>query len=444
MIDTARLPTAGRTSGSHAALATAGDAQRTLHRRERALLILCGLFLLVAHSTLILAQRRPALALWPFTVWLLCAIGGHVALCRRLPVRDPFLFPLTMLLSGWGLTLIDRLAPYFAFRQTIWLPLSCAVLLTVVWTPNRLRWFNRYRYVWLVGGLALLALTIVFGRNPSGGGPRLWLGIPDVYFQPSELLKVLLVAFLASYLADHRALLEVHSVRIGPLRLPPPRLLAPLLAMWSLCIVILLWHRDLGTAAIFFIVFFLMLYLASGQVLYVFVGGLLLLIGAVVAFFAVDVVRLRVLAWADPWPLAQGSAFQIVQSLLAFSSGGLFGQGAGQGAPTYIPVVHSDFILAAVGEEWGLVGVVAVIACFALLVMRGLRLAAARQGRPARAYLAAGLSLMIGVQSLLIMGGVLKIIPLTGVTLPFLSYGGSSLLASFLMVGLLLAVSAER
>jgi cell division protein FtsW len=222
------------------------------------------------------------------------------------------------------------------------------------------------------------------------------------------------------------------------------RFLAPLLLMWGITVVVLMWQQDLGTATLFFVVFLAMLYIATGEALYVIEGAVLLIVAGAVAYVAFDVVQLRVDVWWNPWPEFDNRAFQIVQSLLAFSAGGVFGQGVGQGSPTYIPVVHSDFAFAAIGEEWGLIGTLTVMTCVALLVLRGLRVAARSEARPFRAFLAAGISIMFGMQSLLIMGGVLKLVPLTGVTLPFLSYGGSSLLASFIMAGLLIVLSGEQ
>lgn len=429
---------------SPARITTYGDdhAPEALNRRrERLLLILAGVFLVVAHTALMLARTLPLFEIWHVCVWIACAVIGHTLLNRLAPRRDPYLFPPVMLMAGWGLSLIDRLAPWFATRQTIWLVIAMAALLGVVALPGHLRWLSQYRYLWLVGGLALLALTIVLGRNPSGGGPRLWLGVPDVYFQPSELLKIVLVIFLASYLSEHRALLTVNRFRIGGLQLPSPRFLAPLLLMWGISLVVLGWQEDLGTAALFFIVFVLMLYVASGQALYVIGGAALLLVAGVLAYLFVGVVRLRFDIWLNPWPEASDRAFQIVQSLLAFSAGGIFGQGPGQGSPTFIPVVQSDFVFAAISEEWGLVGTLTVIGCFAVIVMRGLRMAVQIEAQAFRAFLSAGISLTLAVQSLLIMGGTLKLIPLTGVTLPFLSYGGSSLLISFVMIGLLISLS---
>jgi cell division protein FtsW len=214
--------------------------------------------------------------------------------------------------------------------------------------------------------------------------------------------------------------------------------------MWSMSIVILIWQRDLGTAILFFVIFLAMIYVASGSI-YALAGGMaLILIAGYVGYNLFSVVQLRVDIWLNPWPEADGRAYQIVQSLLAFASGGVFGQGIGQGLPDFVPVVHSDFIFAALGEESGLLGVITVIVIIAILVTQGLRIALLTQRQPFFALLAVGISMLIAVQSLMIMGGVLKLIPLTGVTLPFLSYGGSSLLVSFVMIGLLLRLSAGK
>ncbi|MBE0688966.1 MAG: FtsW/RodA/SpoVE family cell cycle protein, partial [Anaerolineae bacterium] len=222
-----------------------------------------------------------------------------------------------------------------------------------------------------------------------------------------------------------------------------PRIIGPMLLMWGLSVIVLIWQRDLGTATLFFIVFLLLLYVASGFTWLLFGGALLIVAAGVVAYALFDVVQLRVDIWLNPWPDANNRAFQIVQSLFAFAQGSVFGQGIGGGSPGYIPVVHSDFVFAAIAEEWGLLGVITMLTSIAIVVTRGLRTAARLNRRPYLSLLATGLSLLIAVQSLLITGGVLKLIPLTGVTLPFLSYGGSSLVANFIIIGLLLRLSAE-
>jgi len=363
------------------------------------------------------------------------------------------------MLSGLGLAEVARLAPdlslvgpgegirlfpaTFLVRQMVWLVLGTLCLLAIVLIPRDLRWLRRYRYTWLLTGLALLAMTLLIGVNPSGFGARLWLGARGVYFQPSELLKLLLLVFLASYLEDRReALLEVEA-RVGVWQVPHPAYLGPMLLMWSFSMLLLIWQRDLGAALLFFGVFLAMLYAATGQGRYVLTGTALLVVAGIVGYRLFDHVALRVDAWWNPWQEASGRSFQIVQSLLAFASGGVLGQGLGQGLPTAIPVVHTDFVFAAIGEEYGLVGMLALVACFALLVGRVFHIALGAH-RPFDQLLAAGIGALFGLQSLVIMAGTLRVIPLTGVTLPFVSYGGSSLLTSMIMVGLLLHISGLR
>lgn len=370
-------------------------------------------------------------------IWLLAMGAAHFLLRRFKPGHDPFLLPIIGLLNGWGLLLIDRLAANFLGRQVVWVVLSTAVMLAITIVPPDLRRLRDYRYTWLTLGLLLLAATLLFGVNPSGFGAELWLPLPvigRVFFQPSELLKLLLVVFLASYFDEREPLLR-QSKRPFPY-------LAPLLLMWGFCMMLLVWQRDLGAATLFFIVFLALLYLATGDRRYIWGGLGLLLVASVFAYYLFDVVALRVDAWLNPWPDAENRAFQIVQSLYALAAGGVGGQGIGQGFPDYIPVVHSDFAFAAIAEEWGLVGSLGVVACFALLAYRGMRVAALAR-RPFHQYLAAGITILFTAQTLLIMGGVTRLLPLTGVTLPFVSYGGSSLLISGVMGGLLIYLSAE-
>ena len=411
---------------------------------------------LLALAALFVATGFGLLTLWPvsrvsfgkglasFAVWAISFTLAHLALNRRLPNRDPLLLPVSALLSGWGLIEVARLAPPFLNRQIIWLPISIVALLAVAAAPRDLRWLKRYRYTWLLAGLLLLAATLVFGVNPSGASvERLWLHAGPVYFQPSEILKLLFVAFLSSYLAEKRDLITITGPRLGRFRLPALPYLAPLVMMWGLAMLVLVSQQDMGAAVLFFFTFLTMLYIASGQWGYV-VGGLgLFLIGASVAYRLFSRVALRVDIWWNPWADASGRAFQIVQSLIALGEGGIMGQGLGQGTPTVVPVVHSDFVYAAIGEEFGLMGTLAVIALFGVLMLRGFR-AATRARAPFAQLLGAGLATLIGLQAWVIMAGNARLIPLTGITLPFLSYGGSSLLASCVAVGLLLQISNTR
>ncbi|MDZ4762959.1 MAG: FtsW/RodA/SpoVE family cell cycle protein [Chloroflexota bacterium] len=424
----------------------AADAAPT--RLGRGLMLIAAAFMVVNVAALTLARGETRLSDWGIVgVWIGSALVGSAILERALPHRDPLLFPLALFMSGWGLIAIARLAPVFADRQAIWLIVSTAALIIVAVIPNVLRLVRAFRYTLLVVGLALLIGTILLGTNPSGqvGAPELWLGFGTVFFQPSEPLKIILVAFLASYLAEQYPALRAEGIDAGKRRAwsLSPRIAGPILLMWGISIVVLVWQRDLGTAILFFLVFLTLLYVASGYTPLLIGGAGLVATAGIVAYQLFAVVRLRVDIWLNPWLEAEGRAYQIVQSLMAFSAGGVFGQGVNQGAPGYVPVVHSDFIFAAIAEEWGFLGVIVVIAGFAVMITRGLHIAVAQDGRPFQTLLAVGLTAVLGVQTLMIMGGVLKLVPLTGVTLPFFSYGGSSLLISYVLIGLLLRLSAE-
>lgn len=415
-------------------------------RIEAILLLITAVFVFLNATALSLVEQAgtPAAHLWAPAAWLLLMAAAWLLLNRFTPTHDPLLLPVFALLSGWGVLLIDRLAPNFLLRQTLWLALGTAVMLAIAILPRNLRYLRQYRYTWLFTGLLLLAATLVFGVSPTGQGVALWLPLPvpfvgPIFFQPSELLKLLLVVFLASYFAEQR---PFWLPAVGGGWRARLAFLAPLLLMWGFCMVLLVWQRDLGAATIFFIVFVAVLYLAAGDRRYVVAGLGLLLLAGLFAYFVFDVVALRVDAWINPWPEARADAYQIVQALYALAAGGVIGQGIGQGFPDYIPVVHSDFAFAAVAEEWGLVGSLALTAVFLLLTYRGLRLAL-RTSRPFYSYLAAGITAVFTVQALLIMGGVSKLLPLTGVTLPFISYGGSSMLISSSMLGLLLFISSR-
>ncbi len=379
-------------------------------------------------------------------VWAVCTGVATRVVRRRLPGHDPYVLPVVYLLAGWGLALIWRLTPPFGLRQTAWLVVATAAMLGVVLLPGDLRWLRRFRYTWLLVGLVLTALTLVVGVNPSGQGQTLWLGCCGLYLQPAEILKLLLVVFLASYLADRRELMfdTLPGNRVpGAPRREALVYFLPMLVMWSFSTLLLISQRDLGMSTLFFAVFVIMLYLASGRWEYVSAGAALLALGALLGYFLFDVVRLRVEAWWDPWADPTGRSFQIVQSLIALAAGGVFGSGPGLGAPGIIPVAHSDFIFASLAEEWGLVGALAAVGLVAVLVLRALRIAADASETFGQ-LLAGGLGAVLGVQAFLIMGGVIKLTPLTGVTLPFLSYGGSSLVANFILVGLLLRLSVSR
>jgi cell division protein FtsW (lipid II flippase) len=386
----------------------------------------------------------------------LAALGGaHLALVTSGRRTDQILLPAVGLLGGISLLLMERLPQALVVQrpfglelgladvQLVWLILSVALATTLAVAVRSDAWLRLYKYTWAAAGVALLLLTFVLGTETNG--VRLTLEFGPIAGQPSELLKVILVVFLAGYLSENRPLLVEQSTRVGPVDLPPLPYLAPMVAMWAIALGIVVVQRDLGAALLFFAVFLALLYVATGRSSYVVLGLVLFVIGAAVMYAIVPHVRDRVDVWLDPFADPQGAGYQVIQALYAFGRGGLIGTGLGAGLPTVggrlpIPEVHTDFPLAALGEELGLIGVLAILGLFLVVVERGLRIAAAGTD-DFRALLASGLALVIGVQAFIIAAGNLKLIPLTGITLPFISYGGSSLLVNGIVVGLLLAFS---
>ncbi len=362
-------------------------------------------------------------------LWGLFVLVAYRSISNNFPDLDPYLFPSAAFLSGWGLLTVWRLDPSFGARQVLWLGISIIVLLLGLRRPAALDFLRKYKYMLLSGGLLLTALTLIFGTNPAHYGPRLWLGCCGIYFQPSEPLKLLLVVYLSAYLADKL------SIKLNTFPLIYPTLL-----LSGVAILLLLFQRDLGTASIFVALYAVIIYLGTGQRRTILISGAILLIMGIAGYYLVDIIRVRLDTWINPWKDPVGDSYQIVQSILAFANGGAEGRGPGLGSPGLVPVAISDFIFAAIGEETGLIGTVGLIAIFGLILIRGLRIALSAPD-VFRRLLAAGVTAYFGIQSLLIIGGNLRLLPLTGVTLPFLSYGGSSLLTSFIGLLILLLIS---
>jgi cell division protein FtsW (lipid II flippase) len=384
------------------------------------------------------------------TIYLAGLFLVHAALVLAGRRTDQILLPTMGLLGGIGLLLMIRLPQDLAGRlgglaqtQLLWLVIGLAIVAGLAVAVRSDVWLRRYKYTWAAVGVGLLLATFVFGRDINGA--RLSVTIGPFSGQPSELLKVILVVFLAGYLSENRPLLVDESTKVGPIRLPPLPYLAPMVVMWAIALGIVIVQSDLGAALLFFAVFLLLLYVSTARVSFVVVGLAAFVAGAGFLYFVVDRVRTRIDIWVDPFADPSGAGYQVVQALHAFARGGLIGTGLGAGLPSIagrppIPALHTDFPFAALGEELGLVGILAVLGLYLVLVERGLRIASAAQDE-FRAILAAGLSLVIGVQAFIIAAGNLKLIPLTGITLPFVSYGGSSLLANSVIVGLLIALS---
>jgi cell division protein FtsW (lipid II flippase) len=368
---------------------------------------------------------------------------AHVITRFFRPDADPVVLPLVAVLCYLGITLLFRLNEHMARLQVIWLGVGLAVLVAAVAILKDYRVLARYRYTLAVVALALLLSTMVLGKEVNGA--RLWIVMGPLRFQPSELAKILLAMFFAAYLADKKELITSAGRTIAGMNLPRLRDLGPLLTMWALSLLLLIFQRDLGSSLLFFGIFLAMLYVATARVSFVLVGVLLFILGAVITFYAFSHVQERVDTWLDPLnpETIQDESYQIAQSLFAFAEGGLSGSGLGRGHPDIIPFVETDFIYAAIGEELGLFGAAVLILVYLILIVRGLYIALRCKDDFGK-LLAVGLTVIIALQSFIIIGGDTRLVPLTGITLPFVSYGGSSLASNFLLVGMLLCISAQR
>lgn len=425
----------------------------TTRGTELGLLLAPSLMTVVGLLTVFLAREGSTTWTWS-DIWVSLAFVAAVAgISLTFAVSgfrgDQVMLPVTAALAGLGLLMVQRLQPdlaainsgyeSLAFKQLIFLAVGLAILWSSVVLFRPLPLLRRYKYTWLALSLALLAVTFVFGTEVNGA--RLWLDVGPFQIQPSELVKVTLVVFLAAYLDEHQDLLgPAASWQVGPLRLPPIPYLLPMGLMWAASLVVLVVENDLGSALLLFGIFLSMLYMATGRSLYVIVGLASFALASYAAYIAFDRIGIRVQNWLDPWRDPLDSGYQQVQSDYALASGGLFGRGLGLGSPWYIPEVQTDFVFSAVGEELGLLGSVGLLALYFVLMMRGYAIALAASDGFQR-LLAGGLTTAVGLQTLIIVGGVIRVIPLTGITLPFVSYGGSSLLTNFLIVGLLLNIS---
>jgi cell division protein FtsW (lipid II flippase) len=369
---------------------------------------------------------------------------GHVAVRFLAPAADGTLLPLAVILNGIGYVFIARLDPDLAGLQAVWTALGMAGFVATLAAVGRARDLERYRYSCALLGVAMLMMPLlpVVGRNINGS--RLWVRLGTLNFQPGELAKILLAVFFAGYLVEKRELLAEFRISRG--LLPDLRVVGPIVLAWGISLLVMTAERDLGSSLLFFALFIAMLWVATDRPGYLGVGAGLFTAGAVFAYFAFAHVRTRIGVWLDPWTDEADQGFQLAQAAYAFGSGGFAGTGPGLGRPGNIPAATTDFIFAAIGEELGLLGTVGVLVAFVLMVGAGLRIAV-RAEHPFDQLLAAGLTTILAVQSFIIIGGVTRLVPLTGITLPFISYGGSSLLANYILLALLLRIShdsAER
>ena len=379
------------------------------------------------------------LAYLPWLALLLCAGAASYVLAARSRL-DCVPLALAYVLLAIGLAEIARLKPDLFVPQLRWACVGVAAWALVVLLWTRLRRMLDYPYVLGLTTTVILVLPLIFGV--SIGGNQNWIAFGSFSMQPSEFGKILLIFFLAAYLGDHLAVLTLPARRFLFLHLPPVRFIAPLVALWGLAVLMFVIARDLGSALLFFGMAVLMTYMGTGRKSYVFLAGLFIVIAAALSYALFGHVRVRFDIWLHPWADPNGMSYQVVQSLFAIGSGGIWGTGFAEGHPLLIPEVHTDFIFAAIAEEFGLIGAVLVLMVYALIFWRGSRIAMGLS-HVQESLLAAGCAASLLLQAFIITAGVTKLLPLTGITLPFVSYGGSSMAASFILVGILTALSGE-
>ena len=394
-------------------------------------------------------------------LWITAGVVGGLALVMHLVVRwkatyaDPFLLPIATLLTILGLVMIYRLDVAAARRaslngsppptpdvysQLTWFTVAVILFVSVLFLLRDHRILQRYTYTLGLVGLILLVLPLAPVIGTTVNGATLWVRIGQFSFQPAELAKILLTVFFAGYLVEKRDSLALVRTKFLGIGLPRLKDLGPIMVAWLVSLAVLVFERDLGTSLLFFGLFVSMLYIATQRRSWLILGAILFIAGAVLAYYAFGHVRLRVTVWLDPWTYANDQGYQIVQSLFGLANGGILGAGLGQGFPNLVPFASTDFIIAALGEELGLTGLIAILLLYAILVERGLRTALSVRDSFGQ-LVAAGLSITLALQVFVIIGGVTRLIPLTGLTTPFLSYGGSSLIANWIIVALLLRIS---
>jgi cell division protein FtsW (lipid II flippase) len=381
------------------------------------------------------------------------ALIFHMVLRRRASEADAMILPLGVFLNGLGIAEIYRLdlakislggTDLFANKQVVWTVLAIAIAAAVVWFVNSHLMLRRYVFISMVVGIGLLLSPMLpfIGQNINGA--QLWIGIAGFTFQPGEIAKIALVIFFAGYLVARRDSLAVVGRKILGVHIPRARELGPILLVWVASLGVLVLQRDLGTSLLYFGIFLVMIYVATGRAIYVVAGLSMFLAGALVASRVMDYVGNRFDAWLNPFDPshydAVGGSYQLVQGIFGMAHGGIFGTGLGGGYPNLVPLAESDFIIAALAEELGMVGLFAIIAAYLLIVFRGLRIAFNHQDDFSK-LLAVGFAFVIALQCFIVIGGVTRVLPLTGLTTPLLAAGGSSLLANWIIIGLLLRIS---
>jgi peptidoglycan glycosyltransferase len=369
-------------------------------------------------------------------------LAAHIGNRFLAPNADGILLPIAGLLNGIGYVFIARLDEDLAALQATWTAIGIAAYLATLLVIQRTRVLERYRYTFMLVGLGLLLLPLlpVVGRTINGA--RIWVSFGPVNFQPGEFAKIALAIFFAGYLVEKRELLGLTSWRLGPIMLPDPKHLGPVILAWGVSLVVMISEKDLGSSLLFFTLFIVMLWVATERASYLGVGFGLFAAGSYLTWTQFAHVQDRVTVWLDPWQDIDGDGFQIVQAIFALAYGGVTGTGIGLGSKVNIPERETDFIFAVIGEELGLLGATVIIIAYLLMAGAGLRIAIRAESAFDK-LLATGLTTLLGVQAFIIIGGVTRLLPLTGITLPFVSYGGSSLIANYVLVALLMRISDE-
>ncbi len=416
--------------------------------------LIIGMFA-YANVDLALLGELPANFLAVGAVFTLLLGGAHLAVRYLAPYADPFLLPAAALLNLLGLAMIRRLDLADQLRadraeigtpspdvipQVTWTALALILFVVILFVVHDHRRLQKYTYTCMVLGVLLLLSPLLPGLGTTVNGANLWIRLGPLSFQPSELAKILLTIFFAGYLVVTRDSLALVRRKFLGLGIPRGRDLGPILVAWGISMAVLIFQRDLGTALMFFGLFVVLLYVATGRRSWLVIGGGLFVIGAVLGYFAFGHVRLRVQIWLDTWSYANDQGYQIAQSLFGLANGGLLGSGLGAGYPQFVPYAKTDFITAALGEELGVTGFMAILAIYGIIIERSLRTAVAVRD-PFGKLLAVGFATVIGLQLFVVIGGVTRLIPLTGLTTPFLSYGGSALVANWIMIALLMRIS---
>jgi len=431
--------------------ADAATSRAAAHPRGReARLLVFAVALTVGAGLLLGWSRQPGLSATALVTGVsLAAIAlvAHLTVRTGAPHADPVLLPVAILLNGLGLVFVRRVdlatGSELAPNQTVWTAVSVGVLCAVLLFLRDVRSLGRYQYTFGFATIGLLLLPLVPGITAGIiNGAQLWIDLFGMRFQPGEVAKITMMVFLAGYLERKRALLSVANQRIGPLLLPAARHLAPVLLATGMALVILAGLRDLGSALLFFGAFLAMLYVATGRLAYPALGAVTFAGGAYLAYQMFGHVRVRVAIWLDPWSRVTDEGYQLAQSLFALGTGGLTGTGLGFGRPQDVPFSATDAIFVVIGEELGLLGSSALLLLYLLVVVRGYKIALTARDEFST-LLATGLTTILALQTFVIIGGLTRLVPLTGITLPFVSYGGSSLLTNYLIVGLLLRISDD-